>query len=421
MKTVIAVLGLLAGCSDAAWSGLPGERQSSVGPTPDASVVVSWNELAYEVAYAEDQFLTFKGQRALAMLNLAIHDALNTVSERYDRYAYHGRPAVAADPALVAAHAAHHMLRALYPNATTRLDSLLAEQAADAKAADAGAARLGTAVAEAVLEVRRGDGWDAAGSYVFSQGAGVYQTTPDWNGFVLQPGFRGARPFAVRAVTQFLPPPPPPLNSTPYARAYAEVMNYGARRSVVRTAEQSAYAVWWLEFAEGSVNRLTRRLVTERSTDAWQAARLFALLHVALYDGYVATWEAKYRYNFWRPYTAIRVADDGNARTTPDAGWESLLPAPPFPEYVSAHATGCSAAFTLLASSWPEQQRFTMTTRTAPPEMPERSFASFHAAAEECADSRVMLGWHFRFATDAGLELGQRIAREVIRTQLRRR
>jgi hypothetical protein len=421
VKPVIALLGLLAGCPDAAWSALAGEQQPSVGSAAEASAVVRWNELAYEVAYAEDQFLTFKGQRALAMLNLAMHDALNTVSARYDRYTYHGHAAATADATLAATHAAYHVLRALYPNATARLDSLLAAKAAGTKATYSGGAELGAAVASAVLALRHGDGWDAAGSYVFSQGAGVYQTTPDWNGFVLQPGFRSARPFAIRTVKQFLPPPPPPLNSTRYARAYAEVMSYGARRSAVRTAEQSAYAMWWLEFAEGSVNRLARRLVTERSTDAWEAARLFALLHMSLYDGYIATWEAKYRYNFWRPYTAIRFADDGNARTAPDTGWESLLPAPPFPEYVSAHATGCSAAFTVLATSWPKQQAFTMTTRTAPPEMPERSFASFRAAAEECADSRVMLGWHFRFATDAGLELGQRIAREVMRTQLRAR
>lgn len=421
MKPVIAVFWILTGCSDIARNALASELQSVVGPAADARAVVRWNELAYEVAYAEDQFLTFKGQRALAMLNLAMHDALNTVSERYDRYAYHGPSAVGKDATLVAAHAAHHVLRSLYPKATTRLDSLLADQSTGLEATHRGEAELGTAVANAVLEARRGDGWDATGSYVFSQGAGVYQTTPDWNGFVLQPGFRSARPLAIRTVKQFLPPPPPPLNSTRYARAYAEVMSYGARRSAARTAEQSAYAMWWLEFAEGSVNRLARRLVSERSTDAWEAARLFALLHMSLYDGYVATWEAKYQYNFWRPYTAIRFADDGNARTTRDAGWESLLPAPPFPEYVSAHATGCSAAFTVLASSWPKQQAFTMTTLTAPPAMPQRSFTSFRAAAEECADSRVMLGWHFRFATDAGLELGQRIAREVIRTQLRPR
>jgi hypothetical protein len=197
------------------------------------------------------------------------------------------------------------------------------------------------------------------------------------------------------------------------------VKRYGALTSTDRTADQSAYAIWWLEFAEGSVNRLARRLVSERSADLWSAARLFALLHMALYDGYIATWDAKYEYNHWRPFTAIPATEDGNRTTQPDGQWQSLLPVPPFPEYVSAHAVGCAASFAVLTGVFSDKTPFSMTTSTAPPEMPSRSFASFSAAANECADSRVRLGWHFRYATDAGLNLGRRVARHVLRTQLR--
>ena len=62
-----------------------------------------------------------------------------------------------------------------------------------------------------------------------------------------------------------------------------------------------------------------------------------------------------------------------------------------------------------------------MDTTTAPPGMPTRSFASFRAAAAECADSRVRLGWHFRYATDAGLVLGRQVADYALRHSLRRR
>jgi len=417
--------GLLAAALLGTAPGMAGEAApGGAAPVPDAGVVVAWNELAYEIAYAEDQFLTFKGQRALAMMNLAMHDALNTISPVYDRYAYAGE-AVRAHPGVAAAQAAYEVLRSQYPGTTARLDSALAESLSlpgtepGAMEARSAAVDLGRAAAEAVLATRREDGWDAPGTYAYATGPGRYQTTPDWDGFVLQPGFGGARPFALPSATGFRPPPPPQLTSAEYARAYDEVKAFGAAESADRPADQTGYAVWWMEFAEGSVARLARRLVMKQEIGLWAAARLFAHLHVALYDAYVVTWDSKYAYDHWRPYTAIRsAADDGNADTSPDPGWESLLPAPPFPEYVSAHAAGCAAAFTVMADAFGDETRFTMTTITAPDDMPERSFTSFGAAAAECADSRIRLGWHFRYSTDAGLALGERVAAHVLGSRL---
>jgi hypothetical protein len=208
---------------------------------------------------------------------------------------------------------------------------------------------LGQAAAAAVLAHREGDGWDVPGAYEFEPGPGRYQTTPPWAGFVAQPGFRFARPFVLSNPREFRPPPPPPLRSTAYARAVREVQEYGAADSTRRTDDQTGYAVWWMEFAEGSVNRLARQLAADRNVDLWRAARLFAQVGTTLYDTYVATWDSKYEYNHWRPYTAIRAADaDGNPRTTSDATWEPLRPTPPFPEYVSAHAAACGASFSVL-------------------------------------------------------------------------
>jgi hypothetical protein len=149
---------------------------------------------------------------------------------------------------------------------------------------------------------------------------------------------------------------------------------------------------------------------------------MFAHIGTALYDAHIATWDAKYEYDHWRPFTAIRAADiDNNPHTQPDATWESLRPAPPFPEYSSAHAAACAASFVVLAQTFGRHVSFTMETTTAPPGMPTRSFGSFQEAALECADSRVRLGWHFRYATEAGLALGQRIARYTMTRALRTR
>ena len=183
------------------------------------------------------------------------------------------------------------------------------------------------------------------------------------------------------------------MGTREYAEAYNEVKSFGRVDSPVRTPDQTGYAVWWTEFTEGSLNRLARQLVAQRTIHLWRATRLFALLNMSMFDGYLANWDSKYEYNHWRPWTAIREADrDGNPATEPDSGWEPLRPTPPFPEYVSAHAAVCGASFETLAGTFGDHVSFTMKTTTAPPEMPARSFRSFSAAAAECADSRVRLG-----------------------------
>ena len=171
-----------------------------------------------------------------------------------------------------------------------------------------------------------------------------------------------------------------------------------------------------MEFLEGSVNRLARDLATRWRMGEWEAARMFAQLNVGLFDSYLAVWHAKCEHNHWRPYTAIRAAAaDGNPRTSPDAGWEPLRTTPPFPDYVSAQSSVCATSFEVLAATFGNHTPFTMETTTAPPGMPTRSFRSVRAAADECADSRVRLGFHFRYATEGGKLLGRRVAGYILR------
>ena len=384
-------------------------------------VVLAWNERAYEMAYAEDQFFTFKGHRALSMMHLAVHDALNAIEPRYERYACAAED-TAAHPVVAAAQAAYEVLVSQYPD---RRAALQEERAVwlgpvpDGHPKRAGIA-LGRRCARVIMALREGDAWDLPGTYAFRDEPGRYQTSGSWDGFVLQPGFRLAEPFVLSTPDQFRPPPPPLLGSAAYAAAFDEVKAQGAAGSAVRTDDQTGYAVWWMEFAEGCVNRLARRLAKERHLDLWTANRMLAYLNVALYDGYIAVWDSKYEYDHWRPITAIRNAgEDGNAGTALAAGWEPLRPTPPFPDYVSAHAAACAASFGVLERTFGDRLPFTMETNTAPPDMPIRSFDSFTTAAEECADSRIQLGWHFRYAADEGLALGRRVAAHVLDEALR--
>lgn len=397
-------------------------RLDRTGPArANGDAAVAWNALAYQIAFAEDQLLTFKGLRAFAMMHLAMHDALNAIDPVYARYAYAGDRAPGADPTAAAAQAAYEVLRSQYPGAQPTLEAELARwlgRVSDARPKHEGIA-LGQATAASILALRQNDAWNATGTYIFQRGPGQYQTTPPWNGFVLQPGFRYATPFALSAPAQFRPPPPPALATQAYATALNEAKSVGFAGSTTRTGEQTSYALWWMEFAEASVNRLAREIVAEQRLSLWAATRLFAHLEMGLFDVYVAVWDAKYEYNHWRPYTAVReAANDGNAATAPDATWEPLRPTPPFPEYLSAHAAGCAVSFDVLRRAFGDDLAFTMHTVTAPPGMPTRSFGSFSAAAAECADSRVRLGWHFRYATDAGLTLGRQVAGRVTDTYL---
>ena len=388
----------------------------------DTSVIASWNALAHEIAFAEDQFLTFKGQSALAMMHIAMHDALNSIVPVYDRYALEGERVIA-HPVAAAAQAAFDVLSSQYPDQHAKLSAELTRWIDSVKpgALRDRAVDLGHAAARAILARRADDGFAFQGTYEFRQGPGQYQTTPPWNGFVAQPGFRLARPFALRSPDHFRPPPPPSVSSAAYARAFREIREQGASTGSQRTGDQTAYAIWWMEFVEGSVNRLTRQLTAERRTNPWVAARLFAHIGMVLFDTYIAIWDSKYEFNAWRPFTAVREAEsDGNPRTVADPSWAPLRPAPPHPEYASAHAAACAASFGVLERTYGGGVQFTMETTTAPPGMPTRTFASFRAAAAECADSRVRLGWHFRYATDAGLVLGRDIARHTVRQTLGR-
>lgn len=400
---------------------MAGELRGVVGaPARDGETVARWNELAYDIAFAEDSFRTFKGHRAFAMMHLAMHDAVNAVTPRYRTHTFGGRDP-RADASAAAVQAAHDVLLALYPDQAARLQSELSrdlESLPDESAPARGVA-LGRRVARAHLEARRNDGWDARGDYAFNASPGSYRTTPPWEGFVLQPGFRNARAFGITAADQFRPPPPPALGSPAYADAFNEVKRIGRAGSAHRTGDQTHYAIWWMEFAEGSVNRLARRLVSERRLSLPDATRLFALLNMSLYDTYIAVWDAKYEFNHWRPYSAIREAgSDENAATEADVSWEPLRPTPPFPEYVSAHAAACAATFGILQRVLRDEGPFTMSTLTAPVGKADRRFLSFDAAAAECADSRVALGWHFRYATDAGLRLGRTLAAFIVARHL---
>ena len=413
------------------WLPTAGARAS------DAALATDWNQAVLEVAEAEDGFLTLKGLRTVTMMHIAMHDALSAIHGDYEHYAYKGAAAFA-DPLVSASQAAFVVAADQYPDQRERFmavrDNWLPESA-DREQVQKGR-QLGNAAAQAILDSREGDGWDAEAEYRWHPMApGVYAEFKDHSatpeGFIFGAGWAKARGFVLERPDEFRVPPPPAISSADYTRAYEEVKALGRFQSMSRTPDQTHIALWWKDFAENSHNRLARDLIAKENLPLQEAVRLLALLNMAIFDAYVSSFDNKFHYNHWRPYTAIRWADnDGNPDTEPEATWTNThRHTYAFPSYPSAHGTACAAAMTAFADVFGDDYAFTMRipmVDVAGPfsgkiEMhpPTRDFDSFSEAAMQCGLSRVYLGIHFRYDSVEGVRLGESVGRNVVSKRLR--
>ena len=425
-------------CFFAAFATLAAPPLPAAAPLSDPGPAIEWNRTVLRLAEAEDGFLTLKGLRTAAMMHLAMHDALNSIAPRYASYAFRGN-APGADPVAAVTRAAYVVSVDQYPEARATLAALqgrwLDEAAAD-EAIRAGI-DLGNAAAVAVLGERDGDGWDGEAEYRWHPMApGVYAEFPDHSGtpqgFVFGAGWAAARGFAMDDASDFRAPPPPAIDSEAYTRAFNEVKELGRFQSMRRTPDQAHLALWWKDFAENSHNRLARDLAALGQLDLAATLRLFALLNMAIFDAYVSSFENKFHYNHWRPYTAIRwAANDGNPDTQAEETWTNLhRHTYAFPSYPSAHGMACAAAMTAFSDVFGEDYAFTMRipmVDVAGPfsgkiemQPPTRSFAGFADAALECGLSRVYLGIHFRYDSVEGVRLGRLVGQNVVATLLTR-
>jgi len=385
-------------------------------------VILDWNQMAYQAMGGPAYQHSLLASRINAMVHLAMHDALNSIAPAYQTYAFF-REERDAEPIAAAASAAHAVLTASFPDKKAMLDSALTQSLAKVPTGDRlnrGIA-LGKEAAGAILAKRQNDGALQDPIAVIDPTAqpGEYQVVTPFN-FIFAPFWKQMQPFGLTAPNQFRVGPQPALISQEYARDFEEVKTVGVKDSKTRTADQTAYGKFWYEFSEAGWNRVARAALAGRKLDLLATARLFALVNMALADAYTAGWESKFYYNFWRPLTAIQKAEtDGNDMTTADASWEPLLPTPPVQDYPSTHSALGNAAATVLANVLGDKTGFSMSSPTADPATPTRSFRSFSQAAQENADSRVRIGIHFRFSCDAGLDMGGKIGQWTVDNHLK--
>ncbi len=360
------------------------EHPSKDGPAVSTlNPVLQWNRILLAIVRTPGtQPATIHTTRSFALMHAAIYDAVNAIARTHEPYLVRltGVPRHASQQAAGAA-AAHEVLAALYPVFLSSLDDELQQsltQIPAGKHKDEGIL-IGRTVADRILALRINDGANAQPIlYVFGSAPGDYQSTPP--NFPTQPQFTHwshVTPFALERANQFRPGPPPALTSDRYSEALNEIKSLGTTNSTTATADEALTGRFWNGAIQNYWNEITQTAVLDRDLSIAQSARLFALLNLALADGVIAFYDAKYTYNLWRPVTAIRAADsDNNPDTMTDPNWlPEVGKTAPDPSYPGAHAVLSAAGAEVLISFFERDHfKFNATSEVLPGV--ERSFRS---------------------------------------------
>jgi hypothetical protein len=263
--------------------------------------------------------------------------------------------------------------------------------------------------------LRANDGSEVQESYRPATRPGVYVPTAP----VISSTVGGFTPWVMTSGAQFRPTPPPSLDSATWTRDLNEVRELGARSSSKRTAEQTTIGRFWFLTGARTYNPIIHQVAKAKEFDLVDSARLFALVSMAGIDAYIAAFDAKYAYNFWRPVTAIRTADQtGNPATPREASWLPLGATPLHPEYPCAHCITSTAAATVLRGVVGESiGEITLTSLTAPGVT--RRWTRFQDYSDEVSNARIYAGFHYRFSAEVGEDMGRKIGELTVATQLR--
>jgi hypothetical protein len=381
-----------------------------------ADVIMDWNIKADEIA-AQKQLLPPNRARATAMLHVAMFEAVNAIERRYVPYKLNLTADRSTSKEAAAASAGHDILLTLYPDLQNSLDATLAAMLAGVADGDSKAKGidLGKKAAAEIIALRANDGIDAQETYRPHTTPGVYVPT-----VIPASSTSGTTtPWAMTSGSQFRPAPPPALTSETWSADVNEIRELGRIDSTKRTAEQTTIGRFWFVTGPPSYNPVVRQVAMAKEMDIVDCARLFALTAMAGNDALIAVFDAKYTYNLWRPMTAIRNADQTNNSGTPrDASWRPLGETPMHPEYPCAHCiTSAAVSAVLQGVAGNEIGEISMTSPTAPGVI--RKWTSLQAYSDEVAVARIYAGFHYRFSTVVGKDMGKKIGELVVATQMR--
>jgi PAP2 superfamily len=395
--------------------------------TARADVVLEWNAIAVNTAVANKQNPLAQARYA-AIVQLAVFEAVNSITHKYQPYLGTITPPADASPDAAAVEAAYQVLIAYFgPSQTLSTDYLNSMSLIPDGPAKTDGIATGDAAAAAMIALRANDGSSPA--QFFTPGTpvpGQWQATascPIVNGVAVGTAFQwqNVKPFGILSASDFLLDPPPALTSDEYAESYNEVMTVGSLNSTQRPPDRANVALFYAATSPTQVfNQVAEQVALEHRHSLSQNARALALVNMAMSDSLVASFFNKYFYNFWRPETAIHAGEwDGNSKTTGDPNWAPFIVTPCFPSYPSNHGSASNSAAVMLRLIYGEDGHSITLTNPAVPAI-VLQYTSFDQITDDISDARVYGGIHFRTDQVAGERLGRAVGRAVYRHNLRR-
>lgn len=385
--------------------------------------------------------------RYFAIIEIAVHDALNNIKPKYESFVLNEREQHA-DPDAAVASAAYWAIKGLNRQGNFPVDIWYNESLAtipDGESKEQGKV-LGKRAADAIIANRANDGFTevilSSATPANGTNPGEYRSTltntivngiptltqfparsvPNW-GQVM-------KPYIIESNTQFRPTGPYSVNSDAYTADFNEVKTKGGRVGSIRTENEEKIARFWSENRASIIwNQFVRKAVATKKLDAWKTARLFALMHVSMAETINTQLNAGYYFYFWRPETAIRLAaTDGNNNTEADPAWLPFVGettnaqiTPPVPGYPNGYAAfgGTTAEILRLVFGTDETSIDFTTTNTLISSPINFHYTSFSQAAKDNSLCAIYTGWDFRRSALAGEEMGRQIAGYVFTHALR--
>ena len=381
--------------------------------------VTFWNNVAVAAAVAGRA--SPPSQLDIALVQAAVHDAVQAIEGRYEPYLF-SDPSASGSPQAAVAAAAYGVLAGLYPAqrpGPAGLDQTYANYISDHGLGGDAGLQVGANAATALLAEYRP--LISLPPNTGGTGIGEWRPTPPANLTGQFEFLAHTEPFTLLRPSQFRPQPPPPMTSRQYSRDYDEVKARGSATGSNRTAAETDMAHFWSENFIAQWNRALRAIADDGVADTGDSARLFALANLAAADAVITVWESKFHFNFWRPITAIREGDnDPHPDTVGDPSWTPLINTPPYPDYTSG-ANGLTGAFTGILELFfnTDEYAFSVTSNAAAAIQKTRDFTRFSEAAEEAVEARILLGIHFRSADEEARSQGNRVAHWVFQKFLR--
>jgi hypothetical protein len=399
---------------------------------PPGNTVQQWNKIAEDTIVGTPNIFQNEGLIYMAYVSAAVYDAVVAIEGRYEPYGVSIPPNPRASVKAAIVEAAYNTLVFYFPTQAASLSALRSEALAlisDGAAKEEGRA-IGLAAAEALIELRSGDGriTPVGSTSPFAtkeEGPGVWRLTPPPYLAPQTPWVGSVQPFVLNTSDQFHPPPPPPLTSQRWVDEFDEVKAYGAANSSVRTADETAIARFWTANVIRQYNQLGRDVATNLSLDLLPSARLLAMINVVGADAQISLMHWKYKFLFWRPVTAIDPSsvsndgfgpvpgfEDGNDLTVEEPGWRPLIATPNHPEYPGAHGS-ITAAIAEVLTEFLETDEINVDIHGLDAIGPLHAVRHFDTATqlrEEIINARLWAGLHYRGSSEAGVDLGQKVA-----------